>query len=99
MPWGPAPWFPDTTGVLAALLRRGGEAEESESLANAFGSGNALGDARAHMLFHLLNGEIDAEADWAEKAIEERDASTMFYLRFVVCRGLRASHRWLRSRR
>jgi hypothetical protein len=58
MPWGPAPWFPDTTGVLAALLRRGGEAEESESLANAFGSGNALGDAQAHMPFHLLNGEI-----------------------------------------
>jgi hypothetical protein len=29
-----------------------------------------------------------------EKAIEERDHSMMFYLRFVVCRPLCASHRW-----
>ena len=87
-------WFPDTIGVLAALLRRNGEAGESEYLAKSLGSGEALGDARAHMLFHLLNGEIDEGADWAEKAIDERDASTMFYLRFVVVRPLRASHRW-----
>jgi hypothetical protein len=33
-------------------------------------------------------------ADWAEKAIEERDQSMMVYLRFAACKGLRASHRW-----
>ena len=88
------PWFPDTVGVLAGLTRRNGEEIESKSLEKALGSGEALGDARAHALFHLLCGEIDQGADWAEKAIAQRDPSMMFYLRFVVSRGLRASHRW-----
>jgi len=88
------PWFPDTIGVLAALLRRNGNEEEAKSIANELGSGEAAGDARGHALFHLLSGELDEGADWVEKAIEERDPSMMFYLRFVVCRGLKASHRW-----
>jgi hypothetical protein len=37
---------------------------------------------------------LDEGADWAEKAINEHDLSMMIYLRFVVCKGLRASHRW-----
>ena len=90
------PWLPDTAGVLAALLRRNGEDAESQSLAGMLGSSEALGDSRAHALFHLLCGEIDQGADWAEKAIEERDFSMMYYLRFVVCKALRASHRWPR---
>ena len=88
------PWFPDTVGVLAGLTRRNGEEIESKSLEKALGSAEALGDARAHALFHLLCGEIDQGADWVEKAIAQRDPSMMFYLRFVVSRGLRASHRW-----
>ena len=88
------PWFPDTVGVLAGLTRRNGEEIESKSLEKALGSGEVLGDARAQALFHLLCGEIDQGADWAEKAIAQRDPSMMFYLRFVVSRGLRASHRW-----
>jgi tetratricopeptide (TPR) repeat protein len=88
------PWFPDTVGVLAGLTRRNGEEIESKSLEKALGSGEALDDARAHALFHLLCGEIDQGADWVEKAIAQRDPSMMFYLRFVVSRGLRASHRW-----
>jgi TolB-like protein/Tfp pilus assembly protein PilF len=87
------PWSPDTIGVLAGLTRRNGEEVES-SLAKALGSGEAIGDARAHTLFHLLCGEIDEGADWAEKAIEERDCSMMVYLRYVVSKRLRASHRW-----
>jgi TolB-like protein/Tfp pilus assembly protein PilF len=87
------PWSPDTIGVLAGLTRRNGEEVES-SLAKALGSGEAIGDARAHALFHLLCGKIDDGADWAEKAIEERDCSMMVYLRFVVSKRLRASDRW-----
>ncbi len=88
------PWLPDTIGVLAALLRRNGDDAESQSLVKKLGSGEALGDDRAHALFHLLCGELDPGADWTEKAVEQRDASMMVYLRFVVCKGLRASHRW-----
>ncbi|HMD50766.1 MAG TPA: hypothetical protein VKG79_16760, partial [Bryobacteraceae bacterium] len=53
------PWFPDTIGVLAALLRRNGDVAESQSLAQTLGSGDALGDARAHAVFHLLCGELE----------------------------------------
>jgi TolB-like protein/Flp pilus assembly protein TadD/predicted Ser/Thr protein kinase len=88
------PWLSDPPGVLAALLRRNGEEVESKSLANELGSGEAPGDARAHAIFHLLCGDIEQGADWAEKAIEQRDASMMYYLRFVVCKQLRASARW-----
>ena len=87
-------WFPDTVGLLAALLRRNGEDEQSRSIAKELGSGEALGDARAHAVFHLLCGEIDQGADWVEKAIEQRDSSMRIYLHFVICKGLRASHRW-----
>jgi serine/threonine-protein kinase len=87
-------WFQDTIGVLAALLLRNGEKAEAQSLAKSLGSGEALDDARAHAIFHLLCGEVDQGADWVEKAIQQRDPSMMFYLRFVVCKGLRAGHRW-----
>jgi TolB-like protein/Tfp pilus assembly protein PilF len=87
------PWSPDTIGVLAGLMRRNGGEVES-SLANALGSGEAPGDARAHALFHLLCGEIDEGADWVEKAVAQRDSSMMVYLRYVVSKSLRASHRW-----
>jgi len=87
------PWSPDTIGILAGLTRRNGEQVDS-SLLKALGSGEAPGDARAHALFHLLCGEIDQGADWAEKAIEQRDSSMMLYLRFVVSKELRASHHW-----
>jgi TolB-like protein/Tfp pilus assembly protein PilF len=88
------PWLPETKGVLAAFLRRNGDDAESQSLVETLGSGDALGDARAHALFHFLCGEVDEGADWAEKAIGEHDLSMMIYLRFVVCKGLRESHRW-----
>lgn len=87
------PWSPDTIGILAGLTRRKGEEVEA-SLTQALGSGEAPGDARTHALYHLLCGEIDEGADWAEKAIEQRDSSMMLYTRFVVSRRLRASHRW-----
>jgi tetratricopeptide (TPR) repeat protein len=89
-------WFPDTVGLLAALLRRDGKEEESRSIAQEMGNGDASGDARAHALFHLICGEIDQGADWVEKAIEQRDSSMRFYLGFVICKGLRASNRWPR---
>jgi len=87
------PWSPDAIGVLAGLTRRNGGEVES-SLANVLGSGDAIGDARAHALFHLLCDEIDEGANWAEEAVTERDCSMMLYLRYVVSKRLRASHRW-----
>lgn len=48
-------------------------------------------EAPARAIFHLRCGEVDRGADWAEKAIDERDLLISIYLRFVVSQGLRAS--------
>jgi hypothetical protein len=63
-------------------------------VAQSLGSGEAIGEARNHSLFHLLGGELDEGADWAEKAVKEHDLSMMMYLRFAVCKELRSSLRW-----
>lgn len=89
-----APWYPDATATLAALLRRGGQESEARLLYESIGTGKHFGDARVRAIYHLLCNEIEAAADWVEKAIEQRDHSMMFHLRFVVCRPLRASARW-----
>ena len=89
-----APWYPDATAVLAALLRRSGDAAACDLLVLTFGADGSLGHAHVRALFHLLSGDVEQGADWAEKAIEERDLTILLYLRFVVSKGLRASDRW-----
>ena len=61
---------------------------------STLGAGERFGDARAQAVYHLLCGDIDTAADWVEKAIDQRDQSMVYYLRFVISRPLRASHRW-----
>ena len=90
------PWYQDTIATLAALLRLSGEEAEARALAERLGSGEGVGDCRARAVYHILCGEIDAAADWTEKAIAERDPGMMFYLRFTLFRPLRASRRWPR---
>jgi TolB-like protein/Tfp pilus assembly protein PilF len=93
-----APWYQDARATLAAMLRITGAEHEAEELRQSLGSGDGVGDCRAQAVYHLLCGDIDAGADWTERALAERDPSMMYYLRFVICRPLRASARWPRSR-
>jgi len=88
------PWYLDAKATLAAFWRRSGAETEAQELLKGLGSGDGVGESRAHAVFHLLCGEVELGADWTEKAIEQRDLSMMFYLRFVVCKQLRASARW-----
>jgi hypothetical protein len=46
------------------------------------------------VLFHLVCSEIDAAADWFEKAIETRDPALATWLRLPLTKPLRASPRW-----
>ena len=93
------PWYPDAIATLASLLRVSGEEGEARALYQSLGSGTNFGDARAQAVYHLLCGDVDTGADWVEKAIAERDLSMMYYLRFVISKGLRASGRWPRIAR
>jgi tetratricopeptide (TPR) repeat protein len=88
------PWYPDAIAILSASPRKNGEEREAQELLQGLGPGDAVGVSRAHATFHLLCGEVDRGADWAEKAIEQRDVSMMFYLRFLVSKQLRAGARW-----
>jgi tetratricopeptide (TPR) repeat protein len=89
-----SPWYLDTVAVLAALLRRSGDGEAAMPLVQLLDVAQGIGDAPAHSIFHLLCGNVEQGADWAEKAIDERDLSISIYLRFVVSKDLRASPRW-----
>ena len=44
-------------------------------------------------MFHLLSGELDAAADWAEKAIEQRQTAVLFFLH-AHATALRSTPRW-----
>jgi serine/threonine-protein kinase len=88
------PWYPDAIATLAAVLRVTGDDEESRGLYQSLGSGTEPGSARAQAVYYLLCGDVEAGADWAEKAIAERDHSIMYYMRFAVATALRASRRW-----
>ncbi|HSY07621.1 MAG TPA: hypothetical protein VK820_03695 [Steroidobacteraceae bacterium] len=89
-----APWYLDAVAVLAALLRRSGEGGAAMPLERLLDAAQRIGDAPAHAIFHLLCGHVDQGADWAVKALEERDLSISIYLRFVVSKDLKASPRW-----
>jgi serine/threonine-protein kinase len=88
------PWYPDARATLAAVLRVTGVENEARALLQSLGTGGQSGDCRAQAVYYLMCGDVDTGADWVEKAIAERDFSMMYYLRFVVCQPLRASHRW-----
>jgi hypothetical protein len=55
-----------------------GEEEEGRVLVERLGSGDGVGDCRARAVYHLRCGEIDAGADWTEKAIVERNPGMLF---------------------
>ena len=88
------PWYQDARATLAALLQVSGAEDEGRALQQSLGTGEDFGDSRAQAVYHLMCGDVDSGADWTEKAIIERDFSMMYYLRFVVCKPLRASTRW-----
>jgi len=88
-----APWYPDATAILAGLLHQSGGENEAERLMAAMCAGPGL-ECHARAVYHLLCGDVDHGADWAEKALAERDYVMMFYLHFAVSKALRASSRW-----
>ena len=90
-----APWYPDATAILAGLLHQSGEENEAERLMSAMCAGPGLEKCHARSVYHLLCGDTDEGADWAEKALAERDYVMMFY-EFAVSKGLRTSSRWPR---
>ena len=49
---------------------------------------------RGLAVYHWVLREFEAEADSLEKAIDQRDYTTLFYLRAQIGRELRSTPRW-----
>jgi tetratricopeptide (TPR) repeat protein len=84
-----APWDDVTTGALAGVLMRTGDASRAEALLQKLSGRPAHAAPLGFVLFHLACGDMDKAADWAEKAIEHRHPAIVFFMQ-----GLRSSPRW-----
>jgi serine/threonine-protein kinase len=91
-----APWYAPGVGLYAGLLVRTGEPDRGREIARSLGDGEAYGAAKGLAVFHSLCGDIDAAADWYEKAIEERDPEILYFLQGVPGEPLRAISHWSR---
>jgi len=90
-----APWHPRMTGQLAGLLSRTGNTDRAEALIRPMQADPNRSCAPTGMiLYHLIRSEIDAAADWYEKAIEQRDPIAIPWITNPLCAPLRASPRW-----
>ena len=88
------PWAVQSIGPLAGLLARTGDHRRSEQLVEEICSGPAHRKHAALVYFHLYRGDVEAAADSAEKAAEDRFTALGSILSSLQAGGLRASARW-----
>jgi eukaryotic-like serine/threonine-protein kinase len=88
-----APWTACTVGLLAGTLSRAGD----EHRASQFLVELHKMSGQPHwglVLYYLICGDVDAAAQWVEKAIEQRDLMTIIQIRAPLAEPLRRSARW-----
>jgi serine/threonine protein kinase/tetratricopeptide (TPR) repeat protein len=87
-----APWNSMATGIFAAALVRVGQRDRAEALIAQMGEQPI--PVWGRIGYHLLCSEIDAAADWYEKAIRDRDPFAVVFARIPYGKALRDSTRW-----
>ena len=90
-----APWSLPVAGQLAGLLNRTGDASRSTAVLRELGNGTAYGAPLGFVGYYLTCSDIDMAANWAEKAIAQRQPMVTLYMRLPIAKELRASPRWL----
>jgi hypothetical protein len=75
-----APWHGYSVGALAGLLSLAGETRRSDELLATLVTSSAA-RLSAAIIFHLVRREPDKAADWAEKAIAEREPNLPLIVR------------------
>ena len=84
-----------TTPASPGVLARTGERSRAEALIGQMSKAQGgLVAASGMVLYHLICGEVDAAADWFEKAIEQRDPVMVPWLRLPLTKPRRMSLRW-----
>jgi serine/threonine protein kinase/Tfp pilus assembly protein PilF len=86
--------LPHAIGLLAGLLKRTGATHRADELLGKLKPTDAFGAPRGLAVYHWMLREFDAEADWLEKAIDQRDNYAGVYLRLWYGRELRSTPRW-----
>jgi tetratricopeptide (TPR) repeat protein len=89
-----APWSRSCTGYLAGLLRLAGDTGRAQEVLEKLGDGRDYGTPFGFLYYHLVCSEIEQAADWAEKAIEQREPTIRFFLMYPLAKKLRQSSRW-----
>jgi tetratricopeptide (TPR) repeat protein len=88
-----APWFKAIVGLRAAMLVRAGEAARAAETLEQLRPQDGYVDPIGPAVYHLLSGDLEATADWIEKAIEQRQPAVFFFLN-AHATALRSSPRW-----
>jgi hypothetical protein len=78
-------------GHLAGVLRRTGDARRAAAVLRELGDGTAYGAPLGFVGYYLTCFEIDVAADWAEKAIAQRQPMISLYLRLPLAAALEPS--------
>ena len=89
-----APWALATAGYVAGLLKRTGDSSRAQALLEKLGDGTAFGAPFGFVYYHLICSEIEQAADWAEKAMDQREPWVIFLLMLPHAKPLRQSSRW-----
>ncbi len=89
-----APWALATAGYVAGLLKRTGDTRRAQALLAKLGDGTAFGAPFGFVYYHLICSEIEQAADWAEKAMDQREPWVIFLLMLPHAKALRQSPHW-----
>jgi tetratricopeptide (TPR) repeat protein len=89
-----APWARSCTGYFAGLVQLTGDSGRSQKVLEKLGDGREYGTPLGFVYYHLVCSEIEQAADWAEKAIEQREPTIRILLLFPLAKALRQSSRW-----
>jgi hypothetical protein len=88
------PLVPYAIGGMAGVLSRTGDTARAEELIQKLQPGVAFGAPRALAIYYWIRGDLEAMADWIEKAIDQRDPAILAMLRQWYGRELRSTPRW-----
>jgi len=78
--FGLASWSATTKGLFGGLLRCAGEANRANELHDELLAGEQYGAPMGLCLFHLCRSEIEHAAEWAERAVEQRDTKIILLM-------------------
>ena len=79
--------LPRVIGLLAGMLKRTGDTHRAEEMFRKLQPADASGVPLGLAIYHWVLQEYDTEADWLEKAIDQRDPISSMLLWFWYASG------------